>query len=149
MGRRTREHESAVRGGETLDDQLRRETGAPDVRYFLVVRAAGRKQALAASERSPLALNPLVASGAIAGFDSPAGGCPAKRPNEGASGALPDAATLTAQSCPASRNARSGEDVFAPFLADVAAARRAAAAAAGGSGRHQPGAADRLVVVAR
>jgi predicted exporter len=106
------------------DEQLRRETGAPDVRYFLVRDAPDREQALAASERIASHLEPLVAAGTIAGFDFPGRWLPSAATQKARQAALPDSATLTANLSLAVAGTAFREDAFAPFVADVAAAAK-------------------------
>jgi predicted exporter len=105
-----------------LDEQLRHETGAPDVRYFLVAQAPDQEHALAASERIAARLEPLVAAGTIAGFDYPARWLPSEATQRERQAALPDAATLRADLTRAIAGTAFREDAFAPFLADVATA---------------------------
>ena len=107
-----------------LDDQLRRETGAPDVRYFLVIQAADQEHALAASERVAARLDPLVTDGAISGFDFPGRFLPSEATQRERQQALPAAATLAADMSEAVAGTAFRPDTFAPFLADVAAAAR-------------------------
>jgi predicted exporter len=112
-----------------LDEQLRAETGAPDVRYFLVAEApvhgqAGREQALASSEAVAARLAPLVKAGAISGFDFPARWLPSEATQKARQAALPDARTLTGNLALAVAGTPFRDDSFAPFVADVAAAAR-------------------------
>jgi predicted exporter len=109
---------------KALDDQLRREIGAPDVRYLLVVRAADREQALAASERVAERLDPLTAAGTISGFEAPGTWLPSLATQRARQAALPDPATLNARLSEASANTPFRPDIFSPFLAEVEAARR-------------------------
>ena len=109
---------------QALDNQLRREIGAPDVRYLLVVRATDREQALAASERAAAHLDPLVASGLIAGFEAPGTWLPSMATQRARQAALPDAATLTARMAEAVENTPFRPDIFSPFLAEVETARK-------------------------
>ncbi len=113
-------------GEKSLDDQLRREIGAPDVRYLLVVQASDREEVLVASEHVAARLEPLVAKGAIAGFDAPGTWLPSQATQRARQAALPDAATLQANMAQAIDGTPFRPDTFAPFLADVAAARRQA-----------------------
>jgi predicted exporter len=105
-----------------LDDQLRRETGASDVRYFLVAEAPDSEQALAASERIAADLQPLVAAGMIAGFDFPGRWLPSEATQRARQAALPGASALAADLSQAIVGTPFREDAFAPFLADVAEA---------------------------
>jgi predicted exporter len=107
-----------------IDDQLRRETGAPDVRYFLIVPAPDRQEALAASERIAARLDRLVAAGGLAGFDFPARLLPSEATQRARQAAIPDPATLAANLAQGVAGTAFRADVFAPFLADAAAAVR-------------------------
>jgi predicted exporter len=107
-----------------LDDQLRHETGAPDVRYFLIEKAADREQALAASERIATHLNPMVAAGMMAGFDYPGQWLPSEATQRARQAALPEATPLIAALTQALAGTGFRADSFAPFLADVATARQ-------------------------
>ncbi len=109
---------------KSLDEQLRREIGAPDVRYLLVVQAPDRDAALAASERVAAHIEPLVAAGLIAGFDAPGTWLPSLATQRARQAALPDAATLNASLAEAIAGTPFRPDTFNPFLADVEAARQ-------------------------
>jgi predicted exporter len=109
---------------KALDTQLRREIGAPDVRYLVVVQAPDREAALRASDHAATALEPLVAKGALAGFDAPGTWLPSEATQRTRQAALPDAATLQANMDQAIEGTPFRPGTFAPFLADVAAARR-------------------------
>jgi predicted exporter len=111
-------------GEKSLDEQLRREIGAPDVRYLVVVQAPDREAALVASERVAARLEPLVAKGAIAGFDAPVTWLPSEATQRARQAVLPDAVTLEANMAHAIDGTPFRSDIFTPFLADVAAARR-------------------------
>jgi predicted exporter len=111
-------------GEKALDEQLRQEIGAPDVRYLLVVQAADREAALAGSEQVAARLEPLVAPGAIAGFDAPGAWLPSLATQRARQAVLPDAPTLAANLAQAIDGTPFRPDTFAPFQADVAAARR-------------------------
>jgi predicted exporter len=109
---------------KSLDERLRRETGAPDVRYFLVVEAANQQQALASSEAAAARLQNLVAAGAIAGFDYPGRWLPDEATQKTRQASLPDPASLAANLAQAAAGTAFRPDSFAPFLVDVAAASR-------------------------
>ncbi len=109
---------------KSLDEQLRREMGAPDVRYLLVVQAPTTGAALEASEHVAGRLEALVAQGAIGGFDAPSTWLPSQTTQRARQAALPDAATLQANLAQAIEDTPFRPDTFAPFLADVAAARQ-------------------------
>ncbi len=108
-----------------LDARLRGEIGAPDVRYLLVVEGADREAALAASEQLATRLDSLVAEGVIGGYDSPGQWLPSQATQRARRAALPDAQTLQSNLAQAVIGTNLRGDIFAPFLADVAAARNA------------------------
>lgn len=116
---------SPIPAAETaLDARLRREIGAPDVRYMLVVEGANREAALAASERVAARLEPLIASGAIGGFDAPGQWLPSQATQSARRAALPDTRTLAANLAQAVIGTKLRGDIFAPFLTDVETARQ-------------------------
>jgi predicted exporter len=108
---------------QALDGALRADLGAPDVRALLVLTGASREAVLAASERLGAALDPLVASGVLAGYQSPSRYLPSLARQQARRASLPDGATLRARlhaalvalPVPAAR--------LEPFVADVEAAR--------------------------
>ena len=107
-----------------LDARLRREIGAPDVRYLLMVEGADRDSALAESERVAARLGPFVASGAMGGFDAPGQFLPSQATQIARRAALPDTPTLAANLAAAVIGTTLRGDIFAPFLADIARARQ-------------------------
>jgi predicted exporter len=109
---------------KSLDDQLRREIGAPDARYLLVVRAPDREAVLSASERVAARIEPLVSAGAITGYDAPGTWLPSLATQRARQAALPDAATLAASMVQAIDGTPFRPETFSAFLTDVEAARR-------------------------
>ncbi len=110
---------------QRLDQELRRSVGAPDVRYLVVLTASDEQQALMASEQVSRGLDGLVAQSALAGFDAPDRYLPSDGAQRARQDALPDADTLRARLERASAGLPFRPDLFAPFVADVAAARQA------------------------
>ncbi len=72
-----------------LDEQLRRDIGAPDVRYLVVVDAADADAALAGSEQIAVRLDAAVAQGRLAGFESPAAYLPSSAAQRARQAAIP------------------------------------------------------------
>ncbi len=62
---------------QALDEQLRTDAGAPEMRYVVIVSAADREGALNAAQALGARLTPLMETGAIGGFESPARYLPA------------------------------------------------------------------------
>ncbi len=108
---------------QRLDEKLRRDIGAPDVRYVIAVTAGNEEQALTQSEAAAARLQPLVAGGALAGFDSPARYLPSQSAQRARQAALPAPDILRANLALALAGLPFRPDAFAPFLADEAAAR--------------------------
>jgi predicted exporter len=106
-----------------LDTELRGELGAPDVRYLVAVRASDRETALQHAEQIGAALQPLVDSGRIKGFESPARYLPSVATQQARQRALPDRTTLTADLRTALAGLPLSFDAVPDFLADVEAAR--------------------------
>jgi predicted exporter len=108
---------------QRLDKELRRDTGAPDVRYLLVAAAADEQPALAVAERLGGVLDGLVADKALAGFDAPDRYLPSEVTQRARQSALPSEDVLRENLRQALEGLPFRPDLFAPFLADVAAAK--------------------------
>ncbi|WP_037446808.1 MMPL family transporter [Skermanella stibiiresistens] len=108
-----------------LDEQLRRDLGAPDVGYLLIASAADRDGALAAAERLTGPLEELIRQRALEGFDTPASLLPSEAMQRARRQSLPDPETLRANLNQALEGMPFRADVFEPFLNDVATARNA------------------------
>src|SRR6185295_14611989 len=78
---------------QALDERLRQDLGAPDVRYLVVVNAPDEQGALRASEDVALALRDSVAKGWLRGFESPAAYLPSEETQRARQAALPAAET--------------------------------------------------------
>jgi predicted exporter len=109
---------------QQIDRALRHDVGAPDVRAIVVAEAADREGVLRASEQASAALRPLVAGGALGGFDAPDRYLPSDQMQARRQAALPDRATLAANLAGALGGLPFRPDVFQPFLDAVAAAKR-------------------------
>lgn len=107
------------------DLHLRRELGAPDVRYVLVLHAASVEQALQASEALRPRLDRAVAQGSVAGYDMAARYLPSIQTQRRRQAALPtpEEARRLIEAAVAASAFRT--DVFEPFQADVETARQA------------------------
>jgi len=113
------------RAAQDLDQRLRADLRAPDVRYLVVVTAPSREEALERSEDAAATLEEGVREGALGGFDLAARYLPSRRTQELRRAALPDAATLREALAGATRGLPFRPGAFAPFLHDVEAARKA------------------------
>ena len=107
-----------------LDTRLRADLGAPDVRYLVVVSGASRESVLRSAERVSAVLQHEVDQGRLAGFESPSRYLPSVATQRARQASLPSAPVLAARLAQAVRGLPVHARLFAPFLADVAAARR-------------------------
>ena len=107
-----------------LDTRLRADLGAPDVRYLVVVSGASRESVLRSAERVSAVLQNEVDRGRLAGFESPSRYLPSIATQRARQASLPSAPVLAARLAQAVRGLPVHAQLFAPFLADVAAARR-------------------------
>lgn len=113
-------------GEKTLDGQLRRDLGAPDVRYMLVAAAPSQEAALEASERIAVVLDGLTKRKSLEGYDSPAIWLPSLAAQRARQAALPTAAELRDNLQQAQFGLPFRPGLFEPFLADAATAREQA-----------------------
>ncbi len=111
------------RAVQELDARLRADLGASDARALVVVTGAGRDAVLADAERVGAALEPLVDSGAIAGYESPARFLPSAATQRARLAALPAPAELRTRLQSALQGAPLRAARLEPFIADVQAAR--------------------------
>ena len=106
-----------------LDEQMRRDIGAPDVRHLVVVDAADQETALAASEKISAILQRLVQQGRLQGFEAPSVYLPSLASQRARQAALPAAAILRDNLQLAQRGLPFRAGLFEPFLRDAEAAR--------------------------
>ena len=112
---------------QALDEQLRAQAGAPDVRYLIVASAPDRESALAAAQTLGARLTPLVAQGVLGGFESPARFLPPLAVQRTRRASLPAAAELSARLQQALAGLPLSATRLQPFLLDVERARTAPA----------------------
>lgn len=111
------------RAAVEMDSGLRADVGAPDVRYFVVVYAASRESVLQSAEQVSTILDALVDRGELAGFESPSRYLPSLATQRARLASLPAPEELAARLSQAVQGLPVSAQLFAPFLADVAAAR--------------------------
>lgn len=109
---------------QRLDQSLRSDIGAPDVRYMVIVSGRDREDALENSEAAGAQLDALVNSRSLAGYDTPARYLPSKKTQLARLAALPEPEKLRANLRQALAGMPFRADLFRPFLDDVAAARK-------------------------
>jgi len=105
------------------DGVLRQALGAPDVRYLIAIEGADADAVLAREEQLAAALDALVSSGTIAGYESAARLLPSAGTQERRRQSLPSDEALRAALSQASDGLPFQTDLFEPFLADVSRAR--------------------------
>jgi predicted exporter len=108
---------------QALDNGMRNDLGAPDLRYLAVVTAADAEAALAASEGVATALQRLVAVGTIRGFESPATYLPSQALQRQRQASLPPDDELRRRFAAGIADLPLRPDRFAAFFADVAKTR--------------------------
>jgi len=110
---------------QNFDAKLRGDLGAADVRDLVIVSGPTLESVLGGAERAGRALQPLVESKVIGGFDSPANYLPSAATQEARRGSLPGAPQLRDNLAQATAGLAVGSDRLQPFLSDVEAARHA------------------------
>jgi predicted exporter len=108
---------------QMLDQQLRSDSGAPDVRYVVVAATHDEQGALVASENITAALERSVHQGLLGGYDAPSIYLPSFRTQRARQAALPAAETLRRNLQEALQGLPFRAHLFEPFLKDVAAAK--------------------------
>lgn len=106
-----------------LDASLRADMGAPDVRYLVVVSGASQESVLQSSEQVSTVLQTQVDQGELAGFESPSRYLPSIATQRARQASLPHSTELETRLAQAVQGLPVRAQLFAPFLADVAAAR--------------------------
>jgi len=108
---------------QQLDARLRADVGAPDPRYLIVVSGADQEAVLQAAEKVGQRLDPLVASGILTGYESPARYLPSAALQRARQASLPDPAQLRERLQAALSGLPIRLERLEPFLHDVEAAR--------------------------
>ena len=107
------------------DRVLREALGASDARVMVALPATDLEAALEAAEKAGRALDPLVASNVLAGYDSPARFLPSATAQRARQAALPEAAVLRDRLGQALQGLPLRAGRLEPFVADVEQARTA------------------------
>jgi predicted exporter len=110
---------------QALDQRLRAEAGAPDLRYVVVASGADRESALAAAGHLSAPLGALVDRGALGGFESPSSYLPPLAVQRARQASLPEPPQLRARLDEALEGLPVSASRLKPFLEDVEHARRA------------------------
>jgi predicted exporter len=107
---------------QTLDQQLRNDIGAPDVRYMLVLNAADQESVLQQGEAITVILRKQVQEGMLEGFDTPP--LPSRRAQLARQSSLPEEAMLRANLHQALRELPFRGEIFAAFPQEIATAKQ-------------------------
>lgn len=109
---------------QVLDQQLRNDIGAPDVRYMLVLNADDQESVLQRGEDIAAILRRQVTEGALGGYDTPP--LPSRRAQSARLAALPEAAVVSANLDIALHNLPFRSETFATFPQQIAKAKQLA-----------------------
>jgi predicted exporter len=106
-----------------MDEQLRRDIGAPDVRHLIVLRAPDAQSVLERAEKIGAVLRASVEKGVLESFDTPASYLPSLAKQGARQAALPPPDTLRRNLQEAQQGLPFRSGLFEPFLREVEAAR--------------------------
>ncbi|MBC9073258.1 MMPL family transporter [Thauera sp. CAU 1555] len=109
---------------QALDQRLRDELGAPDVRYLIVIDAGTREAVLQAAEALAPTLDRLQADGVLGGWDSPAHYLPSQAAQRARLAALPARDELARRLQAATEDLPLRAERLTAFLDEVEAARK-------------------------
>lgn len=107
---------------QQIDQSLRDDLGAPDVRYLIVIAGNDSEEVLERSETVAARLDTMVGE-SMTGYDTPARYLPSQKTQQARQAALPDEALLRANLKKALDGLPFRDDLFEPFLLEVTAAR--------------------------
>jgi predicted exporter len=108
---------------QALDQGLRADLGAPDVRFLVVIQAGTEDAVLAAAERAVTALQPLVRANVIGGVDSPSHLLPSLATQRSRQAAIPPTGELAARLSQATQGLPLRAERLGGFLEDAEKAR--------------------------
>ena len=111
---------------QAMDQSLRADLGAPDVRFLVVISGSTQEQVLAAAERAAAALQPLVEQNVIGGVDSPTHLLPSMATQQRRLAGIPPADELRQRLAQAVQPLPIKAERLAPFLDDAEKARTSA-----------------------
>jgi predicted exporter len=108
---------------QRIDEQLRRDVGAPDARHMVIVSAPDEQSTLEAAENVAPRLQHAIDKGWLESFESPATYLPSLRTQRARQTALPPAEVLRERLSDASKGLPFKAGLFEPFVGDVATAK--------------------------
>ena len=109
--------------GKRLDQQLRRELGAPDLRDLLVIEGQTAEEVLQRGEAVTAQLEQLRTDGLVAGYELVSASLPSRRSQQARQQALPERSVLEDNLRAALTGLPFASGLFAPFLEAVETAR--------------------------
>lgn len=104
---------------QNLDAALRKDVGAPDVRYLVVVKGKTEEEVLQASEKVTAQLTPLIAQHQLAAFESPTHYLPSLATQRQRLASLPPADELQRHLDQAAQGLPFKAALFTPFIQSV------------------------------
>ena len=104
---------------QLLDEQLRRDIGAPDIGHLIIINAQDEESALQASESVTAMLQRLSQNGVLQGYESPTSYLPSRAMQRARQAALPSSETLRENLQKASHDLPFRPGLFEPFLRSV------------------------------
>ncbi|MES2537724.1 MAG: MMPL family transporter [Pseudomonadota bacterium] len=116
---------------QRLDETLRRDIGAPDVRYLIVVKGSTPEEVLQGTEKVAVQLNGLIDQGALSAFESPSRYLPSEATQRMRLSSLPLSATLQERLDRATQGLPFKTGVMTPFMETIDRQAKAAADPAG------------------
>jgi predicted exporter len=108
---------------QKIDETLRGQLGAPDLRYLVIAQAANIENALILAERASTAMEKLQAEGNIASFDTPTRFLPSQALQKQRQAAIPATEVLSANLKAAAIDTGFNPESFQPFLDEIALAK--------------------------
>ena len=111
------------RADQQLDEELRRDLGASELRYLAVLTAPDHEQGLQAAERASRVLQALKNEGVIAGYSAPSQVLPSLASQQARQAALPEPAELRRRLQTALKDLPLKAERLPGFLSDVEQSR--------------------------
>jgi predicted exporter len=105
---------------QKVDETLRGQLGAPDLRYLVIAQSTTLENALIQAERAATAMQTLQIAGKIVSFDTPTRFLPSQSLQKQRQAAIPSQDVLAANLKVASTEVGFNPDSFKPFLDEIA-----------------------------
>jgi predicted exporter len=111
---------------QKVDETLRGQLGAPDLRYLVIAQAATIENALVLAERAAESMQKLQDEAKIASYDTPTRFLPSQALQKQRQAAIPSQETLSANLKEAAIDIGFNPDSFKPFLDEITLAKTSA-----------------------